>query len=127
MNTGDRVAWWSQPKRKLGRCTGTVLGVRRSSRTGEELVVEGDPTGKQIIVRPSNLPVLLRCYRDLKEGDRVRLPATEEFEELVGTVHTELADGFLYLFLEAEQDISEVPVEDELDEVEWLDSGEGRG
>lgn len=111
--TGTRVAWWSQPKREKGRCTGTVLGWRHSPRTGWEWVVDVDGLGgRRVVVRPANDPVELRPIAELKKGDHVRFPATEE----TGRVHTEFADGFLYILADV---LLRVPAEPN-DEVEMV-------
>lgn len=72
---GDRISWFLRPKSGGSHRTGTIIGVNWSQRTGLSWVAEVDQyEGRNAIVKPQHDPLPLKQWKDVKEGDRVRLP-----------------------------------------------------
>jgi hypothetical protein len=127
---GDRVSWFLQPKRGKAHRTGTIVGVNMSRRLGLSWLVEVDQEGGgRVVVNPAHEPLLMKQWKDVVEGEVVRLPpdrASGDLTVLVATVETApgapVAD-FLkekvkpgascwFAYLRVAGDIVELPVED---------------
>lgn len=88
---GDRISWFLRPRRGQAHRTGTVARPNFSRRTGLSWVVEVDQeAGKLVIVNPEHEPLLMKQWKEVQEGETVRLPpdpASGDRHVLVGRLH----------------------------------------
>lgn len=120
---GDRLSWFMRPKRGQCHRTGTIIGVNWSQRLGLSWLVEVDQEGgKRAIVNPQHEPLLMKQWKDVTEGEAVRLPpdlSAPDPEVLEGVmidpVYCPAGAGgqwfaMLRIVVNGKPDITEVPV-----------------